>query len=241
VEASEGTFLCPICSRTVKGEKDRPLRYVFIGYGRRNKVKMVWPMAIINLSLESMKDDYLAATITLEAKNHYRSHPKNVSKIVMALSCTTDQANHCQLYVAALRMRGAAHVIESKKLETVMQFFASNIHSGFPPNVFVVIDTHSDEFSGMLQHTGGHTGGTNTTITEILQAYLGEECLCWMKVSANSAKRASPVRKTLNGNVPWCDLTARARGGRRGLFMVSCGPAIRVSHHFEEVKALVEK
>ncbi|KIK32561.1 hypothetical protein CY34DRAFT_110922 [Suillus luteus UH-Slu-Lm8-n1] len=46
--------------------------------------------------------------------------------------------------------------------------------------------------------------------------------------------------KTLNGKAPWCDLTAKAGGGWRGLFMVSCGPAIRVSHHFEQVKSLVD-
>ncbi|KAG2335998.1 hypothetical protein BDR05DRAFT_953664 [Suillus weaverae] len=221
VEAIKGTFLCPMCSRTAKGEKDRPLRYVFIGFGKRIKVKLAWPMAIVNLSLESMKDDYLASAITLEAQNHYRSHPEN-------------------LYVSALRMRGAAHMIESRKLAPGIQFCHRNIVAGFPPNVFVVVDTHSDEFSGMLQHTGGHTGGTNATITEILKAYLGKEFVTAMKASADAARNDTTVCKTFNGKAPWCDVTAKARGGRRGLFMVSCGPAIRVSHHFEEVKALVD-
>ncbi|KAG1761232.1 hypothetical protein EDD22DRAFT_847910 [Suillus occidentalis] len=197
-------------------------------------------MAIVNLSLESMKDDYLASAITLEAQNHYRSHQENVSTIIFAISCNADLADHYQLYVAALRMRGAAHLIESKKLAPGVQFLHRNILAGFPPNVFVVVDTHSDEFSGMLQHTGGHTGGTNTTITEILQAYLGNDFVTGMKASATAARNDTTARKTLNGKAPWCDLTAKARGGQRGLFMVSCDPAIRVSHHFEKVKALID-
>jgi hypothetical protein len=241
VGATKRTFLCPVCSRTVKEVKDRELPYLFIGFGKRLKVKMAWPMAIVNLSLESMKDEYLANAITLEAKNHYRSYPENVSTIVFAIPCNTDLADHFQLYVADLRMRGAAHVIESKKLAPAVQFLHHNILAGYPTNVFVVVDTHSDEFSGMLQHTGGHTGGTNTTITEILQAYLGKDFVKGMKASAIAARNDTTVRKTLNGKAPWCDLTAKARGGWRGLFMVSCGPAIRVSHHFEEVKALVDE
>jgi hypothetical protein len=138
-------------------------------------------------------------------------------------------------------MRGAAHLVESRKLAPGLEFFHRNFRAGFPPNVFVVVDTHSDEFSGMLQHTGGHTGGTNTTITEIMQAYLGEDFVAMMRSSAARALGDKTVHKTLNGKVPWCNLTASARGGRRGLFMVSCGPAIRVSHHFDQVKALVEK
>jgi hypothetical protein len=138
-------------------------------------------------------------------------------------------------------MRGAAHVTESKKLANAIQFFHRNILAGCPPNVFVVVDTHSDEFSGMLQHTGGHTGGANTTITEIMKAYLGNDFVGGMRASADAARKDTSVRKTLNGKVPWCDLTPKARGGRRGVFMVSCGPAIRVMHHFEQVRALVDK
>lgn len=78
VNVGKDAFLCPVCSRTGDG-KEKQLRYLYIGFGRRKKVKMAWPMAIINLSLESMKDDYLAATVKLEAENHYRSMPHNVS------------------------------------------------------------------------------------------------------------------------------------------------------------------
>jgi hypothetical protein len=138
-------------------------------------------------------------------------------------------------------MRGGAHKSEAKKLAPGVKFIDRNIKAGFPPNTFLVVDTHSDEYTGMLQHTGGHTGGTNTTITEILLAYLGEGFVKNMKRSSDAARSDRTVKKTLNGSTPWCDLTPSARGGCRGLFMVSCGPAIRVSHHFDAVKSLVQE
>ncbi|KAG1850842.1 hypothetical protein DFJ58DRAFT_661827 [Suillus subalutaceus] len=42
------------------------------------------------------------------------------------------------------------------------------------------------------------------------------------------------------GGTPWCDTTPKARGGRRGLILVTCGPAIRVSHHFDSLLKLVK-
>ncbi|KAG2335983.1 hypothetical protein BDR05DRAFT_1006280 [Suillus weaverae] len=219
VEVGKEAFLCPMCSR-IGDAKNAPLPYAFIGFGRRKKVKMAWPMAIINLNLESMKDDYLALTVKLEVENHYRSFPNNV-------------------FVSTLRMRGAAHISESKKLAPGVEFMRRNIKAGFPPNTFVIIDTHSDEYTGMLQHTGGHTGGTSTTVSEIMMAYLGNEFLSGMQAASTAARCDQTASKTVSGKEPWCNLTARVRGGWRGVFMVSCGPAIRVSHHFEEVKALV--
>ncbi|KAG2029988.1 hypothetical protein BDR03DRAFT_987378 [Suillus americanus] len=215
-----GDFRCPMCSRLGDG-KDKPLRYAFIGFGRRKKVKMAWPMALINLSLESLKDDYLAKSVILEAENHFRDFLDN-------------------LFTSMLHMRGGAHASESKKLGPGVEFINRNIKAGFPPNTFLVVDTHSDEYTGMLQHTGGHSGGTNTTITEILMAYLGHDFIKSMTLSSDAARSDKTVNRTANGNTPWCDLTPGARGGWRGLFMVSCGPAIRVSHHFEAVKGLVE-
>jgi hypothetical protein len=146
-----------------------------------------------------------------------------------------------QLFIFTLHMRAGAHVSESKKLSPGVDFMQRNLQAGFPPNTFLVVDTHSDEYTGMLQHTGGHSGGTSTTITEILIAYLGTQFLQAMQQSSDVARSDRTVKKTVLGNQPWCDLTPRARGGWRGVLMVSCGPAIRVSHHFEAVKALVER
>lgn len=239
VEVPESEFRCPICSRIGQG-KDKPLHYAFIGFGKRKKAKMAWPMAIVNLNLESMKDDYLANTVTLEVQNHYRTFENNASPTNIT-SCLPFTILVFQLYFTTLHMRGGAHQSESKKLAPGVEFITRNLKAGCPPNIFLLVDTHSDEFTGMLQHTGGHTGGTSTTITEILLAYLGEKFLAMMRQSSTLARGDKTVVKTINGNNPWCNPTAGSRGGWRGLIMVSCGPAIRVSHHFEAVKALVER
>ncbi|KAG2059845.1 hypothetical protein BDR06DRAFT_967416 [Suillus hirtellus] len=167
---------------------------------------------MINLSLKSMKDEYLAATVKLEAENHYRSRPNN----------------------------GSSQFLLSVVLVPGVEFLHHNTAAGFPPNTFVIVDTHSDEFTRMLQHTGGHTGSTSTSIREILMAYLGEEYMNASKEASITARMDWTFRKTVNGKEPWSNVMASCRGGWRGVFMVSCGPAIRVSHHFEEVRAMVQ-
>ncbi|KAG0695628.1 hypothetical protein DFH29DRAFT_1005299 [Suillus ampliporus] len=169
-----------------------------------------------------MKDDYLGLTVKCEVDNHYRDNRKN-------------------LFVQGLHMRMGVHVSESRKLAEGVQFMKRNIEGEFPPNTYVIIDTHSDEYSGMLQHTGGHTGGTNTNITEIVTAYLGKEFLKGMENASVAARNDKTVVTTERGKQPWCNLTAKARGGRRVLLLVSCGPAIRVHHHFDSVVELVNK
>jgi hypothetical protein len=80
VEVGENDFRCPACSRKGDG-RDKPLRYAFIGFGRRKKAKTAWPMTIVNLTLESMKDEYLARSVILEAENHFRFFEDNVSTV----------------------------------------------------------------------------------------------------------------------------------------------------------------
>ncbi|KAG1721315.1 uncharacterized protein EDB91DRAFT_1256570 [Suillus paluster] len=218
VDASK-PFLCPICCRTGDG-KDAVLPYAVLGYWIRQKVKMTWPMVVVNLSLESMKDDYLGLTVRCDIDNHYRDHKDNLS-------------------IESLHMRRNAHGHESRKLVPSIEFVQRNTKAGFPPNTFVIIDTHSDEYSGMLQHTGGHSGGTNTTITEITAAYLGAELLQSMGDASRAARHHKTEITTKSGKKPWCDLSAKTRGGWRGLIMMSCGPAIRVHHHFKSVVQLV--
>ncbi|KAG2029999.1 hypothetical protein BDR03DRAFT_1017659 [Suillus americanus] len=96
----------------------------------------------------------------------------------------------------------AAHAAESKKLGPTVGFINRNIKAGFPPNTFLFVDTHSDEYTGMLQHTGGHSGGTNTTITEILMAYLGHDFIKSMTLSLDAARSDKTVSRMANGTAP---------------------------------------
>jgi hypothetical protein len=133
VEVPEKDFLCPLCSRSADG-KDKPLRYAFIGFGRRKKVKMAWPMAIVNLNLESMKDDYLSNTVTLEAKNHYRSFQDNVSTINITSNRVSNVLN-VDLAVVHIHVAYACRCscVRVEKTLSRCRFHATQLASRFPP------------------------------------------------------------------------------------------------------------
>jgi hypothetical protein len=231
-------FLCPLCARKEDG-KERSLPYKVIGYGMRKRVKKAWPACIVHITLDSMKDNYLKHLINLDLVTQYKQSSANVSH-----SCSINSAtNICnrQLTTATLAMKAGAHEKQSRLLKIPSNFITTSIMENNPSNTFVIMDTHSDEYTGMLQHTGGASGGTNTTAAEIIEAYLGKQFIKAMKMAASFARDDNSVETTIKGGAPWCDTTPKARGGRRGLILVTCGPAIRVSHHFESLLKLVKE
>ncbi|KAG1771372.1 hypothetical protein EV702DRAFT_1247546 [Suillus placidus] len=88
----EKEFQCPMCSRLGDG-KDKPLQYAFIGFDRQKKVKMAWPMAIINLNLDLMKDDYLTSMLHMQGGAHV-SKLKKLAPDVEFISCNTKAGSH---------------------------------------------------------------------------------------------------------------------------------------------------
>ncbi|KAG2126263.1 uncharacterized protein EDB93DRAFT_1257638 [Suillus bovinus] len=213
-------FLCPLCARKLDG-KERSLPYKVIGYGMRKRVKKAWPACIVHITLESMKDHYLKLLINLDLVTQYKHSPANLTTATLAM-----KAGACQQ--------------QSRMLEIPSNFITTSILENIPSNTFVIMDTHSDEYTGMLQHTGGASGGTNTTAAEIIEAYLGKKFIKAMRMAASHARDDKSVETTIKGSAPWCDTTPKARGGRRGLILVTCGPAIRVSHHFDSLLTLVK-
>ncbi|KAG0693084.1 hypothetical protein DFH29DRAFT_881739 [Suillus ampliporus] len=145
--------------------KDTPLLYTVLGYWIRQKVKTTWLMAILSLSLKSMKDDYLGL----------------------------------MLFIQGLHMCMDVHVSDSRKLTEGLDFMKHNIKAGFPPNTFTIINTHSNKYSRMLQHTGGHTSGTNTIITEIMTMYLGNKFLKDIENALLAARSNITIATTKKG------------------------------------------
>ncbi|KAG1764977.1 hypothetical protein EV702DRAFT_1204791 [Suillus placidus] len=213
-------FLCMLCARKVE-EKERSFPYKVIGYGMRKRVKKAWPACIVHITLDSMKDHYLKLLINLDLVTQYKHSSANLT-------------------TATLSMKAGAHLKESRRLAFPSQFITTSILESIPSNTFVIMDTHSDEYTGMLQHTGGASGGTNTTAAEIIEAYLGKQFIKAMKMASLHARNDESLETTIKGNAPWCDTTPKARGGRRGLILVTCGPAMRVSHHFDSLLTLVK-
>lgn len=89
VVCSREEFLCPICART-GNKKDSPLPYVYSGFGRRKKVKMEWPMCLVNLNAESLEEGYLVTTTKVELINHYKSQASNVRGADILFVCDTE-------------------------------------------------------------------------------------------------------------------------------------------------------
>jgi hypothetical protein len=93
VVCSKEEFLCPICART--GQKDLPLPYGYSGFGRRKKVKMEWPMCVVNLNVEPLEEGYLAAVTKVELMNHYKSQTSNVGGSDLLSACNTNISSSC--------------------------------------------------------------------------------------------------------------------------------------------------
>ncbi|KAJ8581503.1 hypothetical protein M405DRAFT_847007 [Rhizopogon salebrosus TDB-379] len=214
---SKGKFVCPLCYQKKKGVQ---LPYVFVGYSMRNQVKMLWPLCVINISLESMKDKFIGETVRLDMESHY-------------------DAAKSRMLTASLLMRKAAQVAEVKKLSPATSFLDRSVDDGMPANTFVLLDTHSDELTGCLQHCGGLTNPAHTKVGELLTSYLGEKLMAGMSRCSKVAKQDDAIKFKLSGAQPWCEITTKSRGGHRGVFLVTCGPAIRQPYHFDEVQKLV--
>ncbi|KAG1847023.1 hypothetical protein DFJ58DRAFT_730351 [Suillus subalutaceus] len=209
VVCSKEEFLCPICARTGQ-KKDSPLPYGYSGFGRRKKVKMEWPMCLVNLNAESLEEGFLAKTTKVELINHYRSHASN-------------------LFIHTLPIAQGVRASESKNLGGGIELMHKAIKAGCPPNYFVVIDTDSDEFAK-----------GNAVVSDVVAKSLGKEFMECMGAASSAARGDTAVNVTATGNKPWCDLTAKSRGGRRVLLLVGSHPAIRLRHHFESLVALVK-
>lgn len=138
-------------------------------------------------------------------------------------------------------MRKAAHVAEVKKLTPATDFLQNSIRDGTPANSFILLDTHADGLMGLLQHAGGQTTAMSTTIGDLVTSYLGKSHLDGMSQCSKAAKQDTTIKLTVSGRKPWCDTTAKTRGGCRGLFIVTGGPAIRQPYHFYEVHKLISK
>ncbi|KAG2062543.1 hypothetical protein BDR04DRAFT_1165032 [Suillus decipiens] len=85
----------------------------------------------------------------------------------------------------------------------------------------------------MLQHTGGPTGGINTSIREILAAYLGEECWRALKEASVTARtdKTRRVERSVHGQLwPGNQSDAPFRGGESSSGKASAF-RLRVAHN----------
>lgn len=121
-------------------------------------------------------------------------------------------------------------------------FIKKSIYEGRPANLIIVLDTHSDTFSGQLQTTGGLTGvRTTLTLPNLVRGYIGEGTLQAMRQASAIARSYHSILEISAGVRPWADITPKARGGWRVMVMFSCGSSVRIPMHWESITKLITR
>jgi hypothetical protein len=152
--------------------------------------------------------------------------PQKLATLPMAL----------QLCENRLILRKNAQVPQAK-LSELLRF----IENTETPNLFILLDTHADSFSGFLQHTASSSGSQSASVEEILQAFITDDILKAMLTVSNKCRASITSLVTQNGEKPWTDVTPKARGGWRVLVLATCGPAMRQQSHFRVVQKVVSQ
>jgi hypothetical protein len=137
--------------------------------------------------------------------------------------------------------KGGENVV-LKHRQVHSDFIKKSISEGRPANLIVVVDTHSDTFSGQLQTTGGLTGvSTTLSLPDLVRGYVGDSTLQEMMQASALARSYNSGLEISPGVAPWADITPKARGGWRVMVLVSCGSAVRTAMHWEYITQLLTK
>ena len=136
-------------------------------------------------------------------------------------------------------MKKGGQGLATKHRDSHLEFIRKSVDGGRPPNMIIVLDTHSDTFSGQLQVAGGLTGvGSMLTLPDLVRTYVGDAILGQL-ANASAIARSYDLTPELSPGVqPWADITPKARGGWCVLVMVSCGSSVRVPTHWEYITQL---
>ncbi|KAK2464058.1 hypothetical protein APHAL10511_003928 [Amanita phalloides] len=126
---------------------------------------------------------------------------------------------------------------QSKKFQKQVEFIERHHEAGHTSNLIVVLDTHSDSFSGML--TAGNR--LQWTIEQVANNYVGTTVLECMRDVSIVAREDELELEVLPGVKPWVGMARKERGGWRVLIMVSCGAAVREPLHWSFIVNLLNE
>jgi hypothetical protein len=139
-------------------------------------------------------------------------------------------------------MKKGGEATATKHMKTHLDFIRTYRGGSQPPNIVIVLDTHSDTFSGQLQAAGGLTGVSSTrTLPDLVRTYVGDPVLREMANVSAEARSYNTIHEIRPGVLPWADVTPKVRGGWRVLVMVSCGSAVRQPIHWDYITQLFSK
>jgi hypothetical protein len=139
-------------------------------------------------------------------------------------------------------MRKGGEGVRGKLMTIHQNFIRKFMNDGRPANIVIVLDTHSDTFSGQLQAAGGLTGVSSTlTLPDLVRTYVGNATLQEMGKASVQARTYNTIHEIRPGVVPWADITPKVRGGWRIMVMVSCGSSVRQPVHWDQITQLFTK
>jgi hypothetical protein len=119
-------------------------------------------------------------------------------------------------------------------MEEGRELITRSLASNFPANCFIVLDTHANTHNGQLQWAGGVTAPQTADASEVVTEFCGADFLRLTRDASNAAM--SSVCPPEPG---WYSDSPYIRGGWRGLFVASCGPAVRHPAGFRDLKRMV--
>src|ERR1700683_3379948 len=158
-----------------------------------------------------------------------------------------------QVHITDLIMRGNS--AQQKRMVPVVDFVQTTMKDSNPANFFVLVDSHSDANTGCIQHCGGTTGGISSPIDtvsdlhlftlylvkryywQVLKGYLGQDCSMAAATASVLGRQLGEDPTLLQAKAP--GIKFRNTGGLRGLFLMTCGPAMTNRYHFLFVSTLV--
>ncbi|KAG9312768.1 hypothetical protein JVU11DRAFT_7205 [Chiua virens] len=217
-------FRCIVCEpRHWRKMADAPkgddgcLPYGFTGYGGRKRSKLTWPMVLATFTLAGLPDKYMQKSLRFDIEMQYMSQKENLFLLKGNLSENTNKKD------ADALPRGA-------------EFIARSVRSNVPANTFIVIDTHSEARTGRLQWTDRARRPMNSPASEVVHKFVGQPLLEQAKGAAVQARLCIQPGSARS----WYDGSPFSRGGWRGLFLVTPGPAMRIGESFADVRGLVE-
>ncbi|KAK2459411.1 hypothetical protein APHAL10511_008576, partial [Amanita phalloides] len=181
-------FLCPRCLGI--GRKG-VVEYWLAGNGQRRFPKIAWPLALTTVQLHNL-DSLVRSTVRITLQAHYKCDSKN-------------------LLITEQQMKSNGEKPAKKEFGKQVKFLTTHAERGVSPNMIVIVDTHSDSFSGFLQSAGGR----------------GRAWVCRAECVGNDATGITDSKG-------W-----EARGGWRVLVLMTCGSALRQRHHWNSVLELL--
>lgn len=139
-------------------------------------------------------------------------------------------------------MKKGAEGLAWEKQQRQSEFIKKAMDDGIPPNMIIVLDTHSDSWSGELQTAEGSRGvPISSTLPQLVKTYVGDLVLKQMKASSAAARSYNALPEVRPGVTPWADITPKTRGGWRVLVMAVCGSSVRQPVHWNYLTQLFEE